>query len=223
MRIMVRVFGLSIIFMFVCMLFMQMMSYNVRQDELTQSITTAMTGTQTVEKENVEDRMYGTNNARMAINDDTTYKNLFIKNFAKLVGGDEFTSSLGNMLDYKKYDSTVGEMPDLKRDGYTFLGWYTAADGGTKITSTTKVKGDTEYFAHWQIIQYTITYDLQGGTLQSRPTSYNIETPTFSIENPAKAGENFLGWKINGSSTLTKNLKIEKGTYKNFNLVAVWG
>lgn len=223
MRIMLRVFGLSVIFMFVCLLFMQMMSYNIRQEELTQTITTAMTGTQTVEQENIEDTMYGTDNARLEINDNTAYKNLFIKNFAKLVGGDEFTSAIGPTVEYRKYNDTVGTMPSLTRDGYTFVGWYDTPEGGNKIDVDTKVKGDIQYYAHWKTNTYTITYNLNGGTLSGdAPTSFTIETETISIPNPTKVGKNFLGWQVNGGNTHVKNYKIQKGTFENITLTAVW-
>ena len=36
------------------------------------------------------------------------------------------------------------------REGYDFLGWYTAPVGGTKIDSSTPVPNtDTTYYAHW--------------------------------------------------------------------------
>lgn len=50
---------------------------------------------------------------------------------------------------------TVGQtygtsMPTATRDGYNFDGWYTAASGGTKITSSTSVTtGNKTFYAHW--------------------------------------------------------------------------
>ena len=37
------------------------------------------------------------------------------------------------------FDSTYGDLPSMSNTYYTFDGWYDAATGGTKITSSTKV------------------------------------------------------------------------------------
>ena len=37
------------------------------------------------------------------------------------------------------YNSTYGTLPTPTRNGYTFLGWFTATSGGTQITSSTAV------------------------------------------------------------------------------------
>lgn len=44
-----------------------------------------------------------------------------------------------------------GELPVPVREGYTFDGWFTAAEGGTEITSdsTAELSGDQWLFAHW--------------------------------------------------------------------------
>lgn len=49
------------------------------------------------------------------------------------------------------YDSTYGELPTPTRDGYTFLGWYTAATGGEQIVPETKVitAENCLAYAHW--------------------------------------------------------------------------
>lgn len=48
--------------------------------------------------------------------------------------------------------STYGTLPTPTRTGYTFDGWYTAANGGTQITSTTTVNltDDQTLYAHWE-------------------------------------------------------------------------
>ena len=39
--------------------------------------------------------------------------------------------------------------PTVTRSGYTFLGWFTAANGGSRVSATTKVTANVTYFAHW--------------------------------------------------------------------------
>ncbi len=53
------------------------------------------------------------------------------------------------------------------KDNYDFDGWYTAADGGDKVTETTMVPGETTYYAHWKLKQYTLTLNPDGGAWAS--------------------------------------------------------
>ena len=47
---------------------------------------------------------------------------------------------------------TYGTLPNAKRTGYTFNGWYTAKSGGKKITKSSKVNisKNTTLYAHWK-------------------------------------------------------------------------
>ena len=41
-------------------------------------------------------------------------------------------------------------MPEAKKDGYTFLGWFTAKTGGSQITASTLCTGNLTVYAHWE-------------------------------------------------------------------------
>ncbi len=223
MRLLVRVFGLSCIFMFICMIFMQMMAINIRQDELNNAISSAMTGTQIVMQKNIEDRLMNRDTARYKIDDEASYKDLFIENFAKLVGASTFESSVGSQSELKNYGEELGSLPELEKEGYTFLGWYTQPTGGTRITSST-VMGDSdmEVYAHWELVDYTISYDLGGGSVSGNPTTYTVESNDITLNNPTKAGKVFLGWTWDGHSVPSKNVVIPKGTTGNLKYYANW-
>ncbi len=60
-------------------------------------------------------------------------------------------------------DTAIGTLPKTERNGYTFDGWYTQAEGGTKITPNTVVSADVTYYAHW-------TADAGGDKDPDRPT-----------------------------------------------------
>ena len=45
--------------------------------------------------------------------------------------------------------TSLGELPAPSRLDYTFLGWFTAAEGGEQISSVTIITGDATYYAHW--------------------------------------------------------------------------
>ena len=49
------------------------------------------------------------------------------------------------------YGSTYGDLPVPTYSGYTFLGWYTSATGGTNVINTTKVSitSNQTLYAQW--------------------------------------------------------------------------
>ena len=114
---------------------------------------------------------------------------------------------------------------DVTRTGYTFKGWYdnesltgspVTAIGGTEM-------GNKEYWAKWEINQYTITYDLAGGTAEGNPDTYTVETETFTLKNPTRPGYIFSGWSgtgLTGENNLT--VTIEKGSTGNRSYTAHW-
>jgi uncharacterized repeat protein (TIGR02543 family) len=78
----------------------------------------------------------------------------------------------------------------FERTGYTFNGWNTKSDGkGTSYSaggSISNISANITLYAQWKPISYTITYTLDGGTVSGNPTSYTIETATFTLKNPTK-------------------------------------
>ena len=50
---------------------------------------------------------------------------------------------------YKEW--TYGPLPSATKDGHTFLGWYTAQTGGTRVTEDTIVTNESAHtlYAHW--------------------------------------------------------------------------
>ena len=45
--------------------------------------------------------------------------------------------------------SEYGNLPTPTRSGYKFDGWYTKKDGGSKVSSSTKINSNTTIYAHW--------------------------------------------------------------------------
>lgn len=44
---------------------------------------------------------------------------------------------------------SVGSLPVAQRQDHVFLGWYTAPEGGERVTADTIPQGNTTYYAHW--------------------------------------------------------------------------
>ena len=113
------------------------------------------------------------------------------------------------------------------RDGYTFAGW-TGSNGTTPQSTVTIPSGSTgnrSYTAKWTPISYTITYKLVGGVLpygQSNPTTYNIETGTFTLINPGRNGYRFDGWTGSNGTTPQTTVTIPTGSTGDLNYTANW-
>ena len=103
------------------------------------------------------------------------------------------------------------------RTGYDFTGWNTLSDGsGISFADKAAIKNLTNnitLYAQWQAITYSITYNLDGGTLaQDNPTSYTIETESFTLTNPTKDGYTFTGWTGTDLTEATQTLTINQGS-----------
>ena len=46
--------------------------------------------------------------------------------------------------------TAIGPLPTPIRSGYDFVGWFTAASGGTEVLATTTFNNNDEIFAHWE-------------------------------------------------------------------------
>ena len=125
------------------------------------------------------------------------------------------------------YGSTYGTLPTPTRSGYLFDGWFTAASGGTQVTSSTPV-GITStqiLYAHWTRNTYTITYNANGGSgAPSSQTKYHGKNLTLSSTKPTRRGYNFLGWSTNRSATsATYSAGGNYTANSSATLYAVWG
>ena len=81
----------------------------------------------------------------------------------------------------------------------------------------------TTLTAQWTVHQYTITYDLAGGTAEGNPNTYTIETGAFTLKNPTKSGYTFTGWSgtgLDGENNMT--VTIPTGSTGNRTYTAHW-
>ena len=114
------------------------------------------------------------------------------------------------------------------KEGYIFKGWSTSLTSTSSYNATMTVEkgstGDKEFRAVWQIITYNISYNLNGGTLTnvSNPTSYNITTETFTLNNPTRKGYTFKGWTGSNGNTAQTSVSIAKGSMENKSYTANW-
>ena len=115
------------------------------------------------------------------------------------------------------------ELPTPTRNGYEFVGW-TGEGITTPQTSVIIPKGSTgnkAYTANWQVIEYTITLDTNGGPVVS-PIKYTVED-SFTLPYPLRPGYEFAGWVLDGSGMLpATTLIIYYGTTGDLHYKAEW-
>jgi len=105
------------------------------------------------------------------------------------------------------YVETIGvELPtNVTKEHSYFIGWFDSADfAGAQIASIGEgVTGDQEYFAMWELIPHSITYNTNGGTINdaSYATSYNETEGAILPTNVTKEHFTFAGWYDNSGLT----------------------
>lgn len=160
-----------------------------------------------------------------------------IKYTIEFVGGDGATGSTASMsLSY----GTTGILQENKyeKNGYNFAGWALSdntdsvayADGASITITSGLVEGLGEgkttitLYAVWTPIEYTITYVLNGGSLNGNPDlTYTIEE-SVTLASPAdRTGYTFGGWYTSEEfDEDSKVTQIENGSTGNKVFYAKW-
>lgn len=138
----------------------------------------------------------GTINGSNTVNKQTVYSN----------------EKLGTAKCYPN-DQTFVVPSDPVREGYTFLGWYTQAEGGTKYTFTEAVSNNIILYAHWNAHSHTVTLE---NDENKKTNSYDYGS-SVSVPTPTKkTGYNFNHWEVtvpDGETAPSLNGPDENGNY----------
>lgn len=109
--------------------------------------------------------------------------------------GASYTANSGATLYAQWTNPTYGTLPTPTRKGYVFDGWYTAASGGTKVTSVSSLTSNATIYAHW-----TQEKDI-----------YNLGEETYRFPNYGdydSPGGHCFGMSITSSAYYLKELDI---------------
>ena len=132
----------------------------------------------------------------------------------------------GNAGTSEVYFYTVEQtvtLPTPTRTGYTFLGW--TGEGITtpqpNVTIPKGSTGDKTYIENWELTEYTITMDLNGGSGQEKVV-YTMTDEDFELPIPTRNGYEFVGWTGEAITTPQTSVKIPKGSTGNKAYTANW-
>ena len=108
------------------------------------------------------------------------------------------------------YGEKIGSLPVITKSGYNFNKWID--NNGNEVTEDTVITGPISIEATFTPITYSITYNLDGGSVSSNPESYTIESDDITLNNPSKEGYTFSGWTGSNGETLETLVTITKGS-----------
>lgn len=110
------------------------------------------------------------------------------------------------------YNSYYPSLPTPSKTGYSFDGWYTAASGGSKITSSTKVTATSDHtlYAHWTAKSVTVTFNANGGSCSTSSKTVTYDSTYTGLPTPTRAGYTFVGWytAANGGTKIENSTKV---------------
>ena len=133
-----------------------------------------------------------------------TYNIKYVSSSGRQLGSDTVTGT---------FDTSKTVTPPAKT-GYT-----TPASQTVKFDSTS---AKTITFTY-QLINYSISYDVNGGTaLSGQRTSYNIESSAYTLPTPSKTGHTFTGWTGSNGTAPQKSVTIAAGSTGNKSYKANW-
>ena len=125
-------------------------------------------------------------------------------------------------------DGKLASLPTPTRSSYSFDGWYTEKNGGTKVTTDTVFSANTTVYAHWTytgggyyyppVTYYTLRFETGGGSdISSVQGTYNAYIDLTQYV-PTWRGHTFTGWYSERSLTnkvsgvyLTKDMTVYAG------------
>jgi len=122
--------------------------------------------------------------------------------------------------------SPIIVIPNPTRQGFTFAGWYNNPSFADNQISSILAgsTGTQNFYARWTVINFTITYNLNGGEFVGFTpiTSFTVENDLITLPVPAREGYTFGGWFNNANLTGVRVEELPAGSVNNRTLFARW-
>ena len=136
-------------------------------------------------------------------------------------------SAFSDLVTNAKYNEVVFVNVVVPNGFYIDEVYYVLEDSQEKIVieknNFKMPPSNISIFVSIKEIDYTITYNLQGGSFDgNKIESYTINTPTFVLPQPKLDGYVFTGYTDDENSTPVLEYQIQKGSSKDINVTANW-
>ena len=127
------------------------------------------------------------------------------------------TINSGNVTGYTYgVGATLLIADDMTYTGHTFKGWYDNENlTGSPVTAIGDTEtGNKEYWAKWEINQYTITVKPENGKADITITQ-DYGTPITAPADPTREGYTFIGWDMEVPTTMPAENITLKAKWKD--------
>lgn len=135
--------------------------------------------------------------------------------FNKYLGGVAtvyFDANGGKVSESEKkvyFGQKYGELPEPTKEFYEFVGWYTDAEAGDRITSDSifNTTEDKTLYAHWSLQSFTVSFDANGGSVSTTSFRASCNNPLGTLPIPTKEFYSFDGWytQAEGGTKVTES------------------
>ena len=118
------------------------------------------------------------------------------------------------------HGDAYGELPTLTLDGYTFDGWYN--DNGMQVKPEDVVTASHTLYAHWTANTYTVTFDANEGTVETKTQTVIYGSHYGELPEPTRKGYTFVGWFTSAKDGRQVKADAEVTTAADRTLYAHW-
>lgn len=123
-------------------------------------------------------------------------------------------------------ETAVLKLNTFSRNGYTFAGWAEEENGDIVYADgdyyTMGTQSEYHLYAVWEAVSYSIVYELNGGTAEDNPDYYTIESQSFTLNVPTRAGYTFAGWTGTDIEEAIQTVTITQGSWGDREFAATW-
>lgn len=138
-----------------------------------------------------------------------------------------FETNGGTTLENQEfaYEQEISNLPIPTKEDYRFGGWYLDSDFKTPFNLQKMPAHDLTLYVKWILdtekgVEHTITYILNGGTLENKKDKFTKDDLPYVLPIPSKTGYEFEGWYLDSNFSV----KITNiNSLEDFTLYAKWG